>query len=100
MKRDMSTELLRRAMSAFNDGMVISDASTPDMPIVYANPAFERLTGYRPEEVLGRNCRFLQGHDMRQPGLDLVRKTLRSGSSCVATVRNYRKDGTLFWNQL
>src|SRR5512145_660009 len=100
MKRDVSTELLRRAMSASNDGLVICDAATADMPIIYVNPALERVTGYRAEEVLGRNCRFLQRNDMRQPGLDAVREALRTGSNCVSMVRNYRKDGSMFWNEL
>jgi diguanylate cyclase (GGDEF)-like protein/PAS domain S-box-containing protein len=100
MKRDVSPELLRQAVAASSDGLVIADARLLDMPIVYVNPAFERLTGYRAEEVLGRNCRFLQRHETRQHGLEVVRAALRAGTSCVATVRNYRKDGSMFWNEL
>jgi diguanylate cyclase (GGDEF)-like protein/PAS domain S-box-containing protein len=100
MKRDVSTDLLRRAMSAANEGLVIAEATAPDLPIIYVNPAFERMTGYRADEVLGRNCRFLQRNDTRQAGLDMLREALRAGTGCVALVRNYRKDGSMFWNQL
>jgi len=100
MKTDISAELLRQAVTASNDGLVIADARLPDVPLVYVNPAFERLTGYRPEEVLGKNCRFLQRDDTRQDGLDELRAALKAGSSCMVTLRNYRKDGSMFWNEL
>jgi diguanylate cyclase (GGDEF)-like protein/PAS domain S-box-containing protein len=100
MKREPQTDLLRRAITASAEGLVIADARQPDMPLVYVNPAFERLTGYRAEEALGRNCRFLHRDDVRQQALDSVREALRAGTSCEALLRNYRKDGTLFWNQL
>jgi diguanylate cyclase (GGDEF)-like protein/PAS domain S-box-containing protein len=100
MKRDIQTDLLRRAVTASTESLVIADARQPDLPLVYVNPAFERLTGYRADEVLGRNCRFLQRDDARQAPLDHVREALRKGASCEVLLRNYRKDGTLFWNQL
>jgi diguanylate cyclase (GGDEF)-like protein/PAS domain S-box-containing protein len=100
MKRDIHTDLLRRAVTASAESLVIADARQPDMPLVYVNPAFERLTGYRADEVVGCNCRFLHRDDVRQTALDTVREALRAGKSCEALLRNYRKDGTLFWNQL
>ena len=100
MKRDVSPELLSQAVAASNDGLVIADVRLQDMPLIYVNPAFERLTGYHADEALGKNCRFLQRNDARQPGLDLVRAAIRDGTSCVATLRNYRKDGSMFWNEL
>jgi diguanylate cyclase (GGDEF)-like protein/PAS domain S-box-containing protein len=100
MKRDNHTDLLRRAVTASAEGLVIADAGQTDMPLVYVNPAFERLTGYRAEEALGRNCRFLHRDDTRQAALDAVREALRTGNTCEVVVRNYRKDGTMFWNQL
>jgi two-component system cell cycle response regulator len=100
MKRELHTDLLRRAVTASTESLVIADARQPDMPLVYVNPAFERLTAYRAEEALGRNCRFLHRDDVRQSALDTVREALRAGTSCEALLRNYRKDGTLFWNQL
>jgi PAS domain S-box-containing protein len=67
---------------------------------VYVNPAFERTTGYAAEEVLGRNCRFLQGEDRDQPALGELRAAVREGRQCTVVLRNYRKDGTLFYNEL
>lgn len=90
----------RRAMEALPVGVVIADATAPDLPLVYVNPAFERITGYRREEALGRNCRFLQGRDRDQPGLNDIRAALREGREARALLRNYRKDGVPFWNQL
>ena len=100
MKTEINTELLRQAVAASNDGLVIADARLPEMPLVYVNPAFERLTGYRAEEVLGKNCRFLQRDDTNQDGLDGVRAALKRGTSCMVTLRNYRKNGSMFWNDL
>jgi diguanylate cyclase (GGDEF)-like protein/PAS domain S-box-containing protein len=93
-------ELLQQALEASGDGFVITDAREPDNPIIYVNPAFERMTGYPPDEVLGRNCRFLQGDDTRQEALEELRAALREGRACRVTLRNYRKDGRLFWNEL
>jgi PAS domain S-box-containing protein len=92
--------MLDRAIAAATNGIVISDVDLPDMPIIYANPAFERITGYHTDEIMGRNCRFLQGKDHDQPGLDELRQALREQRSCDVVLRNYRKDGTLFWNEL
>ena len=100
MKRDVTTELLRQAVAASNDGLVIADIRLTDMPLIYVNPAFERLTGYHASEALGKNSRFLQRNDTRQPGLEVVRASIRDGKSCVVTLRNYRKDGSMFWNEL
>ena len=98
MKVDVNLGLLRQAVAASNDGLAIADARIPDMPFVYVNPAFERLTGYRADEVLGRSCRLLQRGDTRQPGWQVLREAVKDGKSGVATVRNYRKDGSMFWN--
>jgi diguanylate cyclase (GGDEF)-like protein/PAS domain S-box-containing protein len=68
--------------------------------LVYVNPAFERLTGYRAREVLGNNCRFLHRGETDQLGLALIRAAVEEGQSCVVTLRNYRKDGSPFWNEL
>jgi diguanylate cyclase (GGDEF)-like protein/PAS domain S-box-containing protein len=92
--------VLERAIESTRNGVLITDPNQPDNPIVYANPAFERITGYSPEEVIGRNCRFLQGSDRDQPALEEVRTAIREGRECRAVVRNYRKDGTLFWQEL
>lgn len=98
-----SEEKLRlheRAIAAATTGITISDCRQPDLPLIFANEAFLRMTGYRADEVVGRNCRFLQGVDSAQPALDALRAALRRGQDCVVLLRNYRKDGTLFWNEL
>ena len=92
--------LLDRAVTASTNSIVITDPSQPDDPIVYVNPAFERTTGYAAEEVVGRNCRFLQGDDWDQPVLGELRAAVREGRHCTVILRNYRKDGALFWNEL
>ncbi len=93
-------QLHRAAMAASSDGILICDARASDLPLVYANPAFESMTGYTVAEALGRNCRFLQGGDCEQPGLTEIRAALQEGRAGEAIVRNYRKDGSLFWNNL
>jgi PAS domain S-box-containing protein len=92
--------LLERAVTASTNSIVISDPHLPDDPLVYVNPAFEETTGYAAEEALGRNCRFLQGEDRTQPAIAELRTAIREGRQCTAVLRNYRKDGTLFWNEL
>jgi PAS domain S-box-containing protein len=87
-------------VTASTNSIVITDPNQPDDPLVYVNPTFERTTGYATEEALGRNCRFLQGEDGDQPGLEEVRAAVREGRHCTVVLRNYRKDGTLFWNEL
>jgi len=92
--------LLEASVSASLDGITISDAQTADHPLVYVSPGFERMTGYDAEEILGRNCRLLQGEDRDQPALETVKRALHTGMQCRVVLRNYRKDGTLFWNEL
>jgi diguanylate cyclase (GGDEF)-like protein/PAS domain S-box-containing protein len=89
-----------RAIAASSNGIVISDPNQPDNPLIYVNRSFELMTGYSAEELLGHNCRFLQGSDGDQPVLDQVRAAIREERDCVVLLRNYRKDGTLFWNEL
>lgn len=92
--------LYDRAMAATSCGITISDAIQPHNPIIYCNPAFERITGYSAAEVLGRNCRFLQGPDTDPAAVEQIRQALRTGEGCVVVLKNYRKDGTPFWNEL
>ena len=101
--RKRAEEALRlrdMAIAASSNGIVITDPSQPDNPITYVNPAFERISGYSAQEVLGRNCRLLQGTDREQPALAELRAALQEGRGCQAIIRNYKKNGTLFWNQL
>ena len=92
--------LLERAGTASTNSVVITDPNQPDDPIVYVNPAFERTTGYAAEEVLGHNCRFLQRDDRAQPALEELKAAVCEGRDCTVVLRNYRKDGTQFWNEL
>jgi PAS domain S-box-containing protein len=92
--------LLDRAVAASSNGIVITDPKLPDNPIVYVNPAFEKISGYGAEEVRGRNCRFLQADDRDQSSLDELRVALSEERECRVVLRNYRKDGTSFWNEL
>ncbi len=91
--------IVERAIAATSDGIVITAAS-PDYSLVYVNSGFENLTGYSAAEVIGKNCRFLQGDETNQPGLLELRQALRKGKECEVVVRNFRKDGTGFWNEL
>ncbi|MBI4027396.1 MAG: CHASE domain-containing protein [Verrucomicrobia bacterium] len=89
-----------RAITASHDGIIITDSTHPDDPIVYVNPGFERITGYPAKDVIGKNARFLQGTECDQPALQELRAALREKRACRVTLRNYRKDGALFWNEL
>ncbi|MGQ4650499.1 PAS domain S-box protein [Lyngbya aestuarii] len=93
-------QLVERAIAAADNGIVITDPNQADNPIVYTNPGFERLTGYQASEIIGKNCRFLQAKEQEQPALIELRMALREGRTCRVTLQNYRKDGTLFWNDL
>ena len=102
-ERKRANEALRlreRAIAASPNGIVICDASAPDYPLTYVNPAFEAMTGYRADEVLGHNCRLLQGEDRDQPGVRELREATREERYSRVVVRNYKKDGTLFYNEI
>ncbi|WP_017306948.1 PAS domain S-box protein [Spirulina subsalsa] len=92
--------LLERAIANSTNGITIVDAQDRDYPLVYVNSGFERITGYKSEEVLGKNCRFLQGGDWQQAERKKLREAIAQGTSTQVLLRNYRKDGTLFWNEL
>ena len=72
--------------------MVLVDAQTDDMPIVYVNPAFEALTAYSKKDIIGKDPRFLHQEDHQQAGLDKVREAIRDGHSTTVTIRNYRRN--------
>lgn len=97
----INSKLLQLAINASNDGVVIAEKEgEQDNILIYVNPAFERLTGYSSEEILYQDCRFLQSGDRDQPALSKIRDALTSEGSCREILRNYRKDGTPFWNEL
>ncbi|MDY6937046.1 MAG: chemotaxis protein CheB [Cyanobacteriota bacterium] len=99
-QQELQLKLLERAVDAANIGITIADASQPDLPLIYVNSGFERMTGYEAGEIIGRNCRFLQGQNTQQPELEEVRQALAERTPCQVILRNYRRDGTLFLNQL
>ncbi|MBN3879972.1 MULTISPECIES: PAS domain-containing hybrid sensor histidine kinase/response regulator [unclassified Nostoc] len=92
--------LRERALAATSNGIIIADAKLAYNPVIYVNPAFEQITGYSATDVIGQNCRFLQRTDTQQPALNELRSSIQTGTSCKVVLRNYRKDGTLFWNEL
>jgi PAS domain S-box-containing protein/putative nucleotidyltransferase with HDIG domain len=92
--------LLTQTLASCSVGVVISDARQPDFPILYVNPAFEQLSGYPAQEILGRNCRFLQGSDRDQAGAEEIRQAMALQKNVTVTLRNYRQDGSLFYNEL
>lgn len=100
LEAEMMLQLRNRAIEVARNGVIITDARQADNPIIYVNPAFTDITGYGIEEVLGRSPRFLLGEDVAQLGLERIRAAVRQGQTGVALLRNYRKDGTLFWNEL
>ncbi len=91
--------VLSQILDTCINGITLSDPDQPDNPIVYANEAFELITGYDRDEIIGRNCRFLQGDDRDQPEIERIREALREHKPVTVTLRNYRKDGSLFLNQ-
>ncbi|CAI8731706.1 MULTISPECIES: PAS domain-containing protein [unclassified Pseudomonas] len=96
----INAQLLQLVINASNDGIVIAEKEGEDNILIYVNPAFEKLTGYSADEILYQDCRFLQSGDRDQAGLAPIREALQSGGSCREILRNYRKDGTPFWNEL
>jgi len=96
--------LIPQVLSAILDecvnGVTLADPDLEDAPIVYANKAFERLTGYEQEEIIGFNCRFLQGTDRDQNARTQIAEAMKKNEAIEVTLRNYKKDGTLFHNRL
>jgi len=96
--------LIPQILSAILDecvnGVTLADPDLEDAPIVYANKAFERLTGYSQEEIIGHNCRFLQGDDRDQSERHQISEAMKNHESVEVTLRNYKKDGSLFHNRL
>ncbi|HEY5263760.1 MAG TPA: PAS domain-containing protein, partial [Steroidobacteraceae bacterium] len=96
----IDADLYRRLVDTSPEGVVLVDAQNPERPVIYANPGFEALTGYSSAELLGRNLRLLQGEDRDQDGRHRLREALKAGEACRVLLRNYRKDGTVFWNEM
>ena len=104
MPAEAALHLQRQAIEASINGIVIADMRLPDRPLIYVNPAFETISGYKAEEILGKNCRFLQGTEREsQSNLEArqkMRAALNSGIPCSVILHNFRKDGRPFWNEL
>jgi PAS domain S-box-containing protein len=88
------------AVRATRMAMIVADAGQDDLPVVFANDAFLRLTGYDRHEVIGRNCRFLQGPETDPATVARIRDAVRAGRDIAVEILNYRKDGAPFWNAL
>jgi len=102
-ERKLAAEALRlrdRAIDAVAQGIVITDALQEDEPIIYASLGFTRITGYAGEDVVGRNCRFMQGVGTQEEPVARLRQAIQRGDSCTEELLNYRKDGTEFWNSI
>ncbi len=95
-----SLRLFRRVVDASNHGVVISSMTFPNEPIVYVNKAFEELTGFTLSDSIGRKCNFLQGDETDQPEVEVLRNAIRMRREAKVQLRNYRRDGTMFWNEL
>jgi diguanylate cyclase (GGDEF)-like protein/PAS domain S-box-containing protein len=99
-KANISKHLLVKALNTSHEGIVIIDAQQSGFPPIYVNHGFERLTGYTSAETVGKKFRVFQGSDDHQPELAVIRSALTKGEWCVATLRNYRKDGSMYWNEI
>ncbi|WP_074225159.1 PP2C family protein-serine/threonine phosphatase [Algoriphagus halophilus] len=93
-------DLLIKATNTANEGITISSMDQPDRPLVFVNDGFERLTGYSKKDVIGKNCRFLQGKDTDEAPVEAIRQAIKNGERTTVELLNYKKDGTPFWNRL
>lgn len=96
----INAKLLQLVVDASNDGITVAESEGEDNILIYANPAFERLTGYPVDEILYQDCRFLQADERDQLARRVIREALRNRRPCRQVIRNYRKDGSTFWNEL
>lgn len=93
-------QVLSKILDSCVNGVTLADPDQEDMPLVYVNKAFETITGYTLAETVGKNCRFLQGNEHDQTGVNQLREAIRNKESVEVTLRNYRKNGELFYNHL
>jgi len=93
-------QVLSKILDSCVNGVTLADPDQEDMPLVYVNKAFETITGYTLAETVGKNCRFLQGNEHDQTGVNQLQEAIRNKESVEVTLRNYRKNGELFYNHL
>lgn len=98
--KDALIKIRNNALASASNSIIIADAQQPDTPIIYCNEAFEKNTGYTKEETYGRNCNFLQNNDRDQKEIEIMKYAITNGEACNVILRNYKKDGTLFWNNI
>jgi PAS domain S-box-containing protein/diguanylate cyclase (GGDEF)-like protein len=96
----MSAEAIGAMIEEIDEGVLIADANDPYLPLIHANRAFETITGFSRNEAIGKNCRYLQGSDRLQPEVARMREAIAELQPVSITLRNYRKDGRLFWNSI
>ncbi|MGM0896282.1 MAG: PAS domain-containing protein [Bacillota bacterium] len=100
MEVDTQIQLLEAMLDGSKVGTIVTDPAKEDNPIIYANQTFTEMTGYGKEEILGRNCRLLQGPHTAPEAIDQIRQAIKNQEKLTVILRNYRKDGTPFWNRL
>lgn len=93
-------EFIKAAIDRVGAGVVITDPEQEDNPMVYCNKGFQEMTGYEADEILGRNCRFLQGEETNTVDVERIRNGLNKQETVQVELKNYRKDGSMFWNEL
>ncbi len=93
-------QILSTILDSTSNGITLADPDIEDMPIVYANKSFETMTGYAQAEIIGRNCRFLQGEDLDQEARFRLRKAIDARLPVEVDIRNYKKSGEMFYNHL
>ena len=96
----LDVDFYRCLLECSPEGVALVDALDPGHPVIYVNPGFESLTGYAAHDLVGRNLRLLQGDDREQDARHRLREALTRGEACRVLLRNYRKDGTVFWNEM
>jgi PAS domain S-box-containing protein/diguanylate cyclase (GGDEF)-like protein len=100
LSADAVQSLLPALVEELTDGVVIAQRANANTPLLYVNKSFENLTGYTRHEVIGKDCRYLQGSERDQPEISRIRAAIEAGEPIDTTLRNYRKDGSAFWNSL
>lgn len=97
---NLNNNIYLQALNSAKSGIIITDNRQPDNPIIYCNKSFETISGYSENEIIGHNCRFLQSQDRSQEERQIIKDAVMNGMECKVEIRNYRKNGNLFWNEL